>query len=54
MEQKSEKDHDFFHHNDTLKNPKGTMSKQLKRKVKPYSSTQIKARNFFPTLLMLG
>ena len=53
VEQKPEEDQDFFHHDEALKNPKGTMSKHLKRKVKPYTSTRIEARNFFPTLLRL-
>ena len=54
IEQKPEEDHDFFHHDDTLKNPKGTMSKHLKRKVKPYTSTRIKARNFLSNIAYAG
>ena len=54
VEQKPEEDHDFFHHDDTLKNPKGTMSKHLKRKVKPYTTTRIKTRNFLSNIAYAG
>ena len=47
MEQIPERDHDFFYRNDANKS---TMTKHLKRRIKPCTSRRIKARNFYRTL----
>ena len=53
MEQKPERDHDFFYLDDANQN-KSTMAKHLKRRIKPYTSTRIKARNFLSNVAYSG
>ena len=51
MEQKPENDHDFLF----LEEPKESlMSKNLKRRVKPYTSSRIKTRNFLSNIFYTG
>ena len=45
MEQKPERDHDFFYLDDANQNKK-VMGKYVKRRIKPYKCGRIKARNF--------
>ena len=54
MEQKQEKDHDFFYLDDANQKQQSTMVKNLKRKVKPYTSTRIKARNVLSNIAYSG
>ena len=54
MEQKQEKDHDFFYLDDANQKQQSTMVKNLKRKAKPYTSTRIKARNVLSNIAYSG
>ena len=51
MEQTPERDHDFFYRDDANKT---TMAKHLKRRIKPYTSTRFKARNFLSSIAYSG
>ena len=53
MEQKRERDHDFFYY-DNGHQEKNTMANHLKRKVKPYTSSRIKTRNFLLNIAYNG
>ena len=53
MEQKEEKDHNFFYY-DNSHQEKSTMAKHLKGKAKPYTSSRIKTRNFLSNISYNG
>ena len=50
IEQKPEEDHDFFYLDDANQKKKSIMLRRIKRKIKPYTSTRIKARNFLSNI----
>ena len=50
MEQKPEKDHDFSWGVQLNQKQESVMAKNLKRRVKPYMSSRIKARNFLSNI----
>ena len=45
VEQKAEKDHDFSLLEEPNQKQESVMSKNLKRRIKPYTSSRIKTRN---------
>ena len=45
VEQKPEKEHDFFWNDEPNQKQGSEMSKNLKRRIKPYTSSRIKTRN---------
>ena len=51
MEQKQERNHDFFHYDDANQKQQRKMKKHLKRKLKPDTSSRIKRRNFLSNIL---
>ena len=53
MEQKEERDHDFFHY-DNSHQEKSTTARHLKRKVKPYTSSRTKTSNFLLNIAYNG
>ena len=53
VEQKEEKDHNFFYY-DNADQEKSTMAKHLKRKLKPYTSSRIKTRDFLSNIAYNG
>ena len=50
MEQKPEKDHDFSFLEEPIQKQESVMSKNLKRRIKPYMSSRIKTRNFLSNI----
>ena len=54
MEQKPERDHDFSYLEESNQKQESVMSKNLKRRVKPYTSSCIKARNFLSNISYTG
>ena len=54
MEQKPEIDHDFSFLEDPNKQQENVMSKHLKRRIKPYTSSRIKTRNFLSNISYTG
>ena len=53
VEQKEERDHSFFYY-DISHQEKSTMARHLKSKVKPYTSSGIKTRNFLSNIAYNG
>ena len=53
IEQREESDHDFFYY-DNSHQEKSAMAKHLKRKVKPYTSSRKKTRNFLSNIAYTG
>ena len=53
MEQKEERDYDFFYY-DNGHQEKSTMAKHLKHKVKPYTSSRNETRNFLSNIAYNG
>ena len=49
-EQKPENDHDFSFYEETNQNKENVMSRHLKRRIKPYTSSRIKTRNFLSNI----
>ena len=54
MEQKPENDHDFSFLEEENQKQKSVMSKHLKKKIKPYTSSRIKTRNFLSNISYTG
>ena len=54
MEQKEEKDHDFSFLEEANQNKENVMSRHLKRRTKPYTSSRIKTRNFISNISYTG
>ena len=54
MEQKPEKDHDFSFFEVPNQKQENVMSKHLKRRVKPCTSSRIKTRNFLSNVSYTG
>ena len=54
MEQKPEKDHDFSFLEEQPNQQQSPMAKNLKRRVKPYTSSRIKTRNFLSNISYTG
>ena len=54
MEQKPEKDHDFSIFEEANQKQESVMAKHLKRRIKPYTSSRIKTRNFFSNISYTG
>ena len=54
MEQKPENDHDFSFLEEPNQNKENVMSRHLKRRIKPYTSSRIKTRNFFSNISYTG
>ena len=54
MEQKPESDHDFSFLEKPNQKQQSLMSKNLKKRVKPYTSSRIKTRNFFSNISYTG
>ena len=54
MEQKPERDHDFSFVEEPNQKQESVMSKNLKRRIKPYTSSRIKIRNFFSNISYTG
>ena len=50
MEQKPENDHDFSWSVELNQKQESVMAKNLKRRVKPYTSSRIKTRNFLSSI----
>ena len=50
IEQKPEKDHNFSFLEEPNQKQESVMSKNLKRRIKPYTSSRIKTRNFFSNI----
>ena len=53
-EQKPENDHDFSFLEEANQNKENVMSRHLKRRIKPYKSSRIKARNFLSNISYTG
>ena len=53
MEQKPENDQDFSFLEEPNQKQESVMAKHLKRRIKPYTSSRIKTRNFSQTFLTL-
>ena len=53
MEQKPEKDHDFSFLEEANQKQESVMAKNLKRRIKPYTSSRIKREIFSQTFLIL-
>ena len=54
MEEKPERDHDFLFVEEPNQKQESVMSKHLKRKIKLYTSSRIKTRNFLSNILYTG
>ena len=54
MEQKAEKDHDFSFLEEPNQKQESVMSKNLKRRIKPYTSSRIKTRNVLSNISYTG
>ena len=54
MEQKEEKDHDFSLFEETNQKQESVMAKNLKRRIKPYTSSRIKKKNFLSNISYTG
>ena len=54
MEQKPEKDHDFSFLEEANQKQESVMAKNLKRRIKPYTSSRIKTRNFLSNISYIG
>ena len=54
MEQKGEKDHDFSFLEESNQKQEGVMAKHLKRRIKPYTSSRNKTRNFLSNVSYTG
>ena len=54
MEQKPENDHDFSWGVESNQKQESVMAKNLKRRVKPYTSSRIKTRNFLSNISYIG
>ena len=54
MEQKPENDHDFSWGVESNQKQESVMAKNLKRRVKPYTSSRIKTRNFLSNISYVG
>ena len=54
MEQKPERDHDFLFVEDPNQKQESVMSKHFKRRIKPYTSSRIKTRNFLSNISYTG
>ena len=54
MEQKPERDHDFLFVEEPNQKQESVMSKHLKRKIKLYTSSRIKTRNFLSNISYTG
>ena len=51
---KEEKDHDFSFFEEANQNQESVMAKYLKRRIKPYTSSRIKKRNFLSNISYTG
>ena len=54
MKQKPEKDHDFLLFEEANQKQESVMGKPLKRRIKPYTSSRIKTRNFLSNISYTG
>ena len=54
IEQRPERDHDFSWGDESNQIQETVMSKNLKRRVKPYTSNRIKTRNFLSNISYTG
>ena len=54
MEQKPENYHDFSFLEEPNQKQESVMAKHLKRRIKPYTSSRIKTRNFLSTISYTG
>ena len=54
MEQKPEKDHDFSFFEEANQKQESVMAKHSKRRLKPYTSSRIKTRNFLSNISYTG
>ena len=54
MEQKEEKDHDFSFFEEANQKQKSVMAKHLKKRIKSYTSSRIKTRNFLSNISYTG
>ena len=54
IELKPEKDHDFSFIEESNQKQESVMAKHLKRRVKPYTSSRIKTRNFLSNISYTG
>ena len=54
MEQKPENDHDFSFLEEANQTKENVMSRHLKRRIKPYTSSRIKTRNFLSNISYTG
>ena len=54
MEQKPEKDHDFSFLEEPNQKQESVIAKNLKRRIKPYTSSSIKTRNFLSNISYTG
>ena len=54
MEQKAEKDHDFSFLEEVNQKQESVMARHLKRRIKPYTSSRIKTRNFLLDISYTG
>ena len=54
MEQKPEKDHDFSFLEEPNQKQESVIAKNLKRRIKPYTSSRIKTRNFLSNISYTG
>ena len=54
MEQKEEKDHDFSFSEEANQKQESVMAKHSKRRIKPYTSSRIKTRNFISNISYIG
>ena len=54
MEQKPENDHDFSLLEEPNQKQESVMAKHLKRRIKPYTSSRIKTRNFLSNISYTG
>ena len=50
IEQKTEKDHDFSLSEEANQKQESVMAKHLKRRIKPYTSSRIKTKNFLSNI----
>ena len=54
MEEKEEKDHNFSIFKEANQKQESVMAKHLKRRIKPYTSSRIKTRNFLSNISYTG
>ena len=54
MEQKTERDHNFFFVEEPNQEQESVMSKHLKKRIKLYTSSRIKTRNFLSNISYTG